>query len=533
MESDINLKQFKEQVLGDYRAAFLGREMRRSASMEADCHFVTSRCDVAQVALARFVAESDSYVSAGLDLSAQVVRGEISVADFFKSIFSSAYDLYSHGSPSRLSVAVGMALADASGVGSECDSSARRVIVCSACGDFGSNGDFLEAVCYAAARSLPLCVVLWNNSGSTSNGNLIRQLSGFGVAAGGRKTLNIEAAKGGDYAALCRVMRQQVEAARNGSTSLTFVSGDDSDVEAFGSWLVDKQIASAEQLAEIESEARLEVERQRRGAYLTSLVADTPIRHPHRSLMDIDDACAESALPVMRMPADYGSINKAIGVGLSGALPVVEASAAEVMASSIASYPSVPVIVRSTDIETGSFLASSASSAEVFTPVSPAEALAVYSSLFAKPRQAVVLEPGFDARQSVGGVVVESAEPVAKLSVGEDVTLVSFGLGTRYAADAVRMLESQKLRVDLLHLGSLRPLDPSGVIAASLRKTKRLAIVDTDPSGLSARFVLSSLAATAEPLRHIMSEPVVIKPVSSLRPVEPHDICLAVVNLVN
>ncbi len=533
METDINLKQFKEQVLGDYRAAFLGREMRRSASMEADCHFVTSRCDVAQVALARFVAPSDAYVSAGLDLSAQVARGDVSVSDFFKSIFSSAYDLYSHGSPSRLSVAVGMALADVSGVGAELDSPAHRVIVCSACGDFGSNGDFLEAVCYSAARSLPLCVVLWNNSGSTSNGNLIRQLSGFGVAAGGRKTLSIEAAKGADYAALCRVMRQQVEAARSGCTALTFVSGDDSDVESFGSWLVDKQIASAEQLAEIESEARQEVERQRRGAYLTSLVADTPIRHPHRSLMDIDDACAESVLPVMRMPADYGSINKAIGVALSGALPVVEASAAEVMASSLASYPSVPVVVRSTDIEAGSFLASSAPSAEVFTPVSSAEAQSVYASLFASPRQAVVLEPGFDAHQPAGGVGVVAAAPVSKLAVGEDVTLVSFGLGTRYAADAVRLLEAQNLRVDLLHLGSLRPFDPSGVVAASLRKTKRLAIVDTDPSGFSAHFVLSSLAVAAESLRHLMSEPVIIKPVSSLRPVEPHDICLAVVRLVN
>lgn len=527
MDADINLKQFKDQVLNDYRLAFSGREMRRAALVEADCHFVTKGSDVAQVALARFACEADAYVSAGLDLSASLVRGEVSGADFFKSIFSSAYDLFSHGAPSRLSVAVGMALSDAS---TRAATDPRRVVICSATGDFGSNGDFLEAVCYAAARSLPLCIVLWNNNGTTPNGNLMRQLSGFGLAAGGRKTLNIETAKGGDYPALCRVMKRQVDVARAGCTALTFVSGDEADVDAFGTWIVDKQIASRAQIDDIEARARQEVERLRRSAYLTSLVDDTPVRHPHRQLMDIDALCTQSALPVMRMPADYGSINKAIGVALSGVFPVVEASAAEVAASLLAQYPSVPVIVRTTDIEAGSLLAASASQAEVRTPVSQAEAASVYASLFAEPRQAVVLEPGFSGRDERPANA--AAAPAVKLSVGEDATVVAFGLGSRSAADAVRLLEAQKLRVDLIHLGSLRPLDPEGLVAASLRKTKRLAIVDTDPSGLSARMIIAGLALGSEALRHLMTEPVVVKPVSSLRPVEPHDICLAVAKLV-
>lgn len=527
MDSDINLKQFKDLVLADYRLAFSGREMRRAALVEADCHYVTKGSDVAQVALARFAAEGDAYVSAGLDLSASLVRGEVTGADFFKSIFSSAYDLFCHGAPSRLSVAVGMALADASTGQAQGD---RRVVICSATGDFGSNGDFLEAVCYAAARSLPLCIVLWNNNGVTPNGNLMRQLSGFGLAPGGRKTLNIESAKGGDYPALCRVMRRQVDVARSGCTALTFVSGDEADVDSFGSWLVEKQIASREQLDDIEARVRQEVERLRRAAYLTSLVDDTPVRHPHRSLMDIGGLCGQSALPVMRMPADYGSINKAIGVALSGVYPVVEASAAEASASLLAQYPGVPLIVRSTDIEAGAFLSATSDSAEVYAPVASAEAASVYASLFARPRQAVVLEPGFD--DSVRKPAPASAAPAVKLSVGEDATVVSFGLASRHAADAVRLLEAQKLRVDLIHLGSLRPLDPDGLVAASLRKTKRLAIVDTDPSGLSARLVIAGLALASEAMRHLMAEPVVVRPQSSLRPVEPHDVCLAVAKLV-
>lgn len=526
MEQDINLKEFKDQVLSDYRMAFAGREMRRAALVEADCHYITKGSDVAQVALARFAREEDAYVSAGLDLTAGLARGEVTCGDFFKSIFSSAYDMFGHGAPSRLSVAVGMALTDASlGVGG----APGRVVICSATGDFGSNGDFLESVCYSAARSLPLCMVLWNNSGTTPNGNLMRQLSGFGSAPGGRKTLNIETAKGGDYAALCRVMGRQMEVARSGCTALTFVSGDEADVDAFGAWIVEKQIATRAQTDEIEARVRQDVERQRRSAYLTSLVDDTPLRHPHRSLMDIDSLCASSALPVMRMPADYGSINKAIGAALTGVLPVVEASAAEVSASLLAQYPAAPVVVRSTDIEAGAFLSASSVSTEVYAPVSVAEAGSVYSSLFGRPRQAVVLEPGFDGLR---GRPMAQAAAVVKLSVGEDATVVSFGLASHHAADAVRLLEAQGLRVDLLHLGALRPLDPDGLVAASVRKTKRLVVVDTDPSGLSARLVIAGLALGSEVMRHLMAEPVVVSPRSSLRPVEPHDICLAVARLV-
>ncbi len=530
-ESDINLRQFKEQVLSDYRLAFLGREMRRSAMVDADCHYVTALSDVAQVTLARFAGECDAYVSAGLDLTAELVRGSVTSPLFFSSLFSAAYDLYSHGAPNRLSVAVGMALADASARGAAAgEEGGRRVIVCTACGDFGSNGDFFESVSYAAARSLPLCIVLWNNNGSTSNGNLIRQLSGFCQSSGGRKTLNIEAAKGGDYAALCRVMRQQVETARRGCTTLTFVSGDDADVKAFGHWITEKQIATEEQLSEIESETRQQVERDRRGAYLSSLVADTPIRHPHRSLADISDLYALSPKPVMCMPAGAGAVNKAIGVAKAGFLPVVDASASDARSSLLASYPDDAVIVRSTDIEVGAFLASSPPSTNVYTPVTLAEAQGIYRELFSNPRQAIVLEPGFDAKCDL--VPEASDMSASRLSEGEDVTLVSFGLATRHAADAVRLLSAQSLRVDHIHLTSLRPLDSAGLVSASLRKTKRLVVVDTDPSGLSAAAIISELALSGESFRHLMCPPVVVRPQSSLRPVEPHDICVEVARVV-
>ena len=523
--TNLSLGQFKEQVLADYRMAYMGREMLRAAQVEADCHYVTQLSDVAQVALARFVEPEDAYISAGLDLTAEMTMGRQTARGFFGSLFSAAADIYSHGSPSRMAVAVGMALADASA------GRKGRIIVCTACGDFGTDGDFLESVCYAAARSLPLCIVLWNNNGTTSNGNMIRQLSGFGQTVKGRKTLCIEAVKGGDYAALCRVMMTQTGRSRQGLTTLTFVSGSEDEMPQFSQWLEERQIASRQQLSGVEDAARQEVERERRGAYLTSLVADTPLRHPHRQLMNMTHLYGEAAVAVMPMTSAPGVTNKAIGVAQAGLLPVVGTTSADIRASLLASYPDVNVIMRTTDIEIGEVMACTAASTEIWTPACHAEAETAYRDLLGRPRQAVVMEPGAaSAEARTSSPVVGGAQ---RLTEGEDITLVSFGPTTQPAADATALMKRQNARVEHIHLDTLRPLDTSAVVGSSLRKTKRLAIVDSDPSGLSARLIVARLTETQDAMRHLMTPPVIIRPQSGLRPAEPHDICVALSAMLN
>ena len=84
MSEDISLGQFKEQVLRDYRVAYMGREARRAAMVEADCHYVTALSDVAQAALARFAEAEDAYISAGLDLTAELALGRQTPSGFFR-----------------------------------------------------------------------------------------------------------------------------------------------------------------------------------------------------------------------------------------------------------------------------------------------------------------------------------------------------------------------------------------------------------------------------------------------------------------
>lgn len=523
---DISLGQFKEQVLSDYRKAYAGRETLRVAQIESDCHYVTDRSDVGQVALARFVKDGDAYISAGLDLTAEMSSGRQTCRGFFSGLFSAAADVYSHGSASQMAVAVGMALAEASTRQAGQEAGERRIIVSTACGDFGTDGDFLESVCYAAARSLPLCIVLWNNNGTTSNGNMIRQLGGFGQTVRGRKTLCIEAVKGGDYAALCRVMATQTDRTRTGLTTLTFVSGAEDEIGQFGRWLEERQIATSQQLRAVEAGVRQEIERERRGAYLTSLVADTPIRHPHRQLMEIGALYGHSPMAVMPMDSAPGIVNKAIGVSRAGLLPVVSATAAEIRASLMASYPSVAMVVRTTDIESGVIMASTPASTEIWAPACHAEAAAAYADILSRPRQAVVIEPGSESAETKTGA--PKIGGACRLAEGEDVTLLSFGSTTQPAADATALMTGQNTRIEHIHLCTLRPIDTDGIIGSSLRKTKRLAIVDSDPMGLTGSLIVAQLTERQDPMRHLMSAPVIVKPKSAIRPAEPHDICIAI-----
>ncbi len=526
MDDSLNLRQFKDLVVDDYRRALFGREMRMAALGQGGRDCVTIGCDVAQVALARFVCPADAYVPAALDLSAALVRGDLPASGFLASAFSSSCDDFCAGGARSLSVAVGMAAAQAS-----TGDAGGRVIVCTVGCDAGDDGHFLEALAYAAARSLPLCVVLWNDSESSSGGYLARLLGGFGLSPGGRKSLSIESVRGDDYPALCRVMRQQVEVARAGATSLTVVNAAARDVEAFAEWIVAKQIAASSQLDDVRSQVRQDVERQRRAAFLASAVGDALRPDSPAPLMDIGRLCGGSVLPVLRVAPGYGAVDKAIGAARGGLYPVVEASAADVAASLLARNAGLPLIVRTGDAEAGAVLAAVPASAEVYAPMSRHEAALIYSSLFSRPRQAVVVEPGPDTDDGWGGECADLRGSL-KLAVGEDATIVSFGAATRQSVSAARLLEGQRLRVDLIHLGSLCPFDPDGLVAASLRKTKRLAVVDTGASGLAARLLIANLAVEAEALRHLMASPVVIRPASPRRAVDPRDVCLAVAKLI-
>ena len=60
---------------------------------------------------------------------------------------------------------------------------------------------------------------------------------------------------------------------------------------------------------------------------------------------------------------------------------------------------------------------------------------------------------------------------------GEDVTIVSFGIGMTYALEAAERLAKDGIRAEVINLRTIRPMD-TDTILASVRKTNRLVTVE-------------------------------------------------------
>ena len=379
----LTIRQFKEMVLADLRNAMVGGALRRIAAQEIGPGLITTGCDVGQVALARCLRGEDAYVSTELDLTADVTRQTITQDDFFKNLFSGADGLRKNASAGALSMSVGMALGNR-----------KSLTVCTIGGELVVDGEFFESLCFASAHSLPLAIVIWNNDGTHSNGNLIKQLSGFGGSVRGSRTLLVEAVKGYDYPALCHVMEEQISRSRSGVTTLTLVESGQDDVKAMTQWVEEKQIASAEQIKELSDSCMKEVDRSRKAAYYSSLVADTPLLTPQPQLLDLSEVKLPTTTSVMQLPFMPEVVNKAVGIARRGHIAVAEVRGCSLDGNLMSSYPEAHVVLRSTSISAGYALAMTAENVSVLTPCSYLETKAAYKELLLTTCQSVVVETG-------------------------------------------------------------------------------------------------------------------------------------------
>ena len=110
--SGISLEEFKKQVVRDYELACLGEELYNAALIESECRFVTKGCDIAQVALARYIAPADNYISAGIDLTLNLSRGKETIEGFFERLYASSSLSVSNAPTGLLPIAIGATMAD-------------------------------------------------------------------------------------------------------------------------------------------------------------------------------------------------------------------------------------------------------------------------------------------------------------------------------------------------------------------------------------------------------------------------------------
>jgi pyruvate/2-oxoglutarate/acetoin dehydrogenase E1 component len=93
---------------------------------------------------------------------------------------------------------------------------------------------------------------------------------------------------------------------------------------------------------------------------------------------------------------------------------------------------------------------------------------------------------------------------------GTDITLVTYGSSIRIAKDAIKLLESFNISVELIDVQTLLPFDTNHKIVESIKKTNRLVVLDEDVPGGATAFILQKLVEEQDAYRYLDSKPITI-----------------------
>jgi len=132
---------------------------------------------------------------------------------------------------------------------------------------------------------------------------------------------------------------------------------------------------------------------------------------------------------------------------------------------------------------------------KVVMPYSAADAKGLLKQAIRDPNPVIFLENEILYGKSFDVPVIEDFTiPFGKAKVeraGEDVTIVSFGIGMTYALEAAERLAKDGIKAEVINLRTIRPMD-TDTILASVRKTNRLVTVEEGfPQSSVGNFITS------------------------------------------
>ncbi|SUZ32514.1 2-oxoisovalerate dehydrogenase subunit beta [Roseibaca ekhonensis] len=132
---------------------------------------------------------------------------------------------------------------------------------------------------------------------------------------------------------------------------------------------------------------------------------------------------------------------------------------------------------------------------KVVMPYSASDAKGLLKQAVRDPNPVIFLENEILYGKSFDVPVMDDFTiPFGKAQIaraGEDVTIVSFGIGMTYALEAAERLAKDGINAEVINLRTIRPLD-TDTILASVRKTNRLITVEEGyPQGSVGNFISS------------------------------------------
>jgi pyruvate/2-oxoglutarate/acetoin dehydrogenase E1 component/TPP-dependent pyruvate/acetoin dehydrogenase alpha subunit len=148
----------------------------------------------------------------------------------------------------------------------------------------------------------------------------------------------------------------------------------------------------------------------------------------------------------------------------------------------------------------------------VCVPRNMTQAAGFYNTLLRSNDPAIVIEVlnGYRSKERLPSNIAEMTLPLGVPEVlreGKDVTLVSYGATLKIVMEAVELLTQAGIDAEVIDVQTLLPFDLNGMIAESVKKTNRLAVIDEDVPGGASAFILQNVLERDRAYEWLDSEP--------------------------
>ncbi len=148
----------------------------------------------------------------------------------------------------------------------------------------------------------------------------------------------------------------------------------------------------------------------------------------------------------------------------------------------------------------------------VLVPRNMTQAAGMYHTMLQSDDPAIVIEclNGYRLKERLPSNLSTFTVPLGQpeiLQSGQDLTLVTYGSCVRIAIEALEVVASKGVSVELIDVQTLLPFDRTHTISKSLQKTNRILFLDEDVPGGASAYMMQQVLENQEGFRHLDAAP--------------------------